>query len=46
MAREGSGLGLAITKAYIELLDGEIWLESEENIGSTFFFTLPYQKSV
>jgi PAS domain S-box-containing protein len=42
MARQGAGLGLAITKAYIEMLGGKIWVESEEGIGSTFYFTLPY----
>lgn len=40
-AFEGSGLGLAITKSYIELLGGNIWLESQENKGSVFYFTLP-----
>jgi CheY-like chemotaxis protein len=43
MARQGAGLGLAITKAYIEMLGGTIWLESEEGVGSSFYFTLPYQ---
>jgi PAS domain S-box-containing protein len=38
---EGSGLGLAIAKANIELLGGNIWFESEEEKGSTFYFTLP-----
>ncbi|SDL03993.1 Signal transduction histidine kinase [Salinimicrobium catena] len=40
---EGSGLGLAIVKAYVKALQGKIWLESEENRGTTFFFTLPYR---
>lgn len=42
VARQGAGLGLSISKAYVEMLGGEIWVESEEGIGSTFYFTLPY----
>ena len=44
-AFEGSGLGLAIAKSYVEMLDGEIWLKTEENIGSEFMFTIPYKKN-
>jgi PAS domain S-box-containing protein len=42
MAYQGAGLGLAISKAYVEMLDGKIWVESEEGKGSIFYFTLPY----
>jgi len=38
---EGSGLGLSIAKAYVEMLGGNIWVESEEGQGSVFYFNLP-----
>jgi CheY-like chemotaxis protein len=41
----GSGLGLSISKAYIELMGGKIWIESELDKGSTFYFTIPYLQS-
>ena len=37
----GVGLGLSIAKSYIEMLNGEIWVESKLNEGSTFYFTHP-----
>lgn len=37
----GTGLGLAITKAYVELLGGHIHVESEDDEGSRFYFSLP-----
>jgi PAS domain S-box-containing protein len=41
-AYQGAGLGLSISKAYVEMLGGKLWVESEIGIGSTFYFTIPY----
>jgi light-regulated signal transduction histidine kinase (bacteriophytochrome) len=38
---QSSGIGLSIVKKIIHYYKGEIWVESQENIGSTFYFTLP-----
>ncbi len=36
----GNGLGLSIVKGFVNLLGGDIWVESEEGRGSTFYFTI------
>ncbi len=41
---EGAGLGLTIAKNLIRLMGGKIWVESELEQGSTFFFTIRYEE--
>jgi len=40
---EGTGLGLAISQSIINILDGEIWVDSEPGKGSNFYFKIPVQ---
>lgn len=42
---EGLGVGLSICRTIIEAHDGRLWLESQENEGTTLFFTLPLSKA-
>jgi len=38
----GTGIGLSIAKGYVELLGGKIWMQTNQEDGSVFYFTIPY----
>lgn len=40
---QGTGLGLSIVSSLVKLFDSEIYLESEENVGTTFSFTIGFE---
>ena len=41
---KGAGIGLLLVKGFLEKIGGEIWVESMEGEGSSFYFTLPIKK--
>ncbi|PLX05419.1 MAG: hypothetical protein C0594_07435, partial [Marinilabiliales bacterium] len=42
----GTGLGLSISKGIVDLMGGNLWLNSKPGKGSVFFFSIPYVKAV
>ncbi len=40
----GTGIGLSIAKAYVQKLGGDIYINSQTDKGTTFYFTVPYKR--
>jgi len=43
---EGLGLGLNIAHTLVQMMGGDIWLETTEGVGTTFYFTISYQTAI
>lgn len=42
----GTGLGLTIAKRIVQLMEGEIWVHSQEGVGSEFYFTVDFNEAL
>ena len=42
----GTGLGLTISKRFTDMMEGDIWVESQENVGSEFHFTAKFKTQI
>ncbi|HOO47632.1 MAG TPA: ATP-binding protein, partial [Deltaproteobacteria bacterium] len=40
---EGTGIGLSIVRKAVNVMGGDIWLKSEVNKGSAFYFSIPME---
>ena len=43
---QGTGLGLSIAKSFVDLMNGEIYFESENDVGTIFYVVLPHESSI
>ena len=43
---EGAGLGLSISRSLVQLMGGDMWIESTKDVGSSFYFTITYKPVV